>query len=41
MVRKLNHRFKHILIMNIVFGSVVMTETHAPYDVKMLFSMHF
>jgi hypothetical protein len=41
MVRKLNHRFKNFLTMNIVFGSVVMAGINATYGVNMLISAYF
>lgn len=41
MVRKLNHRFKNFLTMNIVFGSVVMTDANATYGDKMRLSVRF
>lgn len=41
MVRKLNHRFKNFLTVNMAFVSAVMVGGRGGYDVKMLFLAHF
>jgi hypothetical protein len=41
MVRKLNHRFKHFLAMDAVFGSVIMVGAYTAKGDKMWFSVRF
>lgn len=41
MVRKMNHRFKNILTMNVIVGSVMVAGGCGIYDDKMRFSVSF